>query len=137
MSTSGFVNKNLLSARIYMLLVCTLREKWSIQTITFTVKYHVNIQADENFYTKMHESEKRTKSDKNVHCVTRSLVLLLRTRYSSQGADLMLCSVLQVKPVVMLSVTIAASDFLKPNVFQTKIIKCLNQTQEVSIIMFH
>ena len=33
------------------------------------IKYHVNIQADEIFRVKMHESKKRTKLDTNVYCI--------------------------------------------------------------------
>ena len=46
----------LLFTRIYMLLIGIWRTKLDFLT-TCTVEHHINVQADENFRTKIHESK--------------------------------------------------------------------------------
>ena len=42
-----------------------------ITTYTVNIKFHINIQADKNFYTKMYKSNSCTKPEENVYYVLR------------------------------------------------------------------
>ena len=69
MQSAGLVNKNLFEhfhpKKTYKTpMVRTLWTKSDVWTTTFTAKRHLNIIAEENFRTKMYESNKRAKPDK-------------------------------------------------------------------------